>query len=221
VLTGALVTAASPESNSGTTAAPAIRLKTISARVTSKGTSLVIEATEPVPYVATRPDPLTLLIDFRNVAADAVTSTVAPDEKSAIQSVAVEQAEAGSDANGLAGPRIRIKLSEPVGYHARASRNTVVIDFDKSEKPDKKSKTPPYVLPPAPPAANSGASGQDLLLSRVDSKAVDPIAALGLNTDASRPRTTPAKADAQAAQGGRVGAALPPPPQAAVQAQAP
>jgi type IV pilus assembly protein PilQ len=227
VLTGALVSASSPESNSGATAAPAIRLKTISSRVTSKGTSLVIEATEPVPYVATRPDPLTLLIDFRNVAADAVISTVAPDEKSAIESVAIEQAqaqaEAGGDGGGLTGPRIRIKLSEPVGYRARASRNTVVIDFDKSDKSDKKSKTPPYVLPPT--TRNTAGDGQDPLLSRVDSKAVDPIAALGLNTDASRPRTAtaPAAAIAQATQSGRVGAALPPAPapQPAVQAQAP
>jgi type IV pilus assembly protein PilQ len=218
-MTGALVTASSPESNSGATATPAIRLKTISSRVTSKGTSLVIEATEPVPYVATRPDPLTLLIDFRNVAADAVTSTVAPDVKSAIESVAIEQAQAEGDAGGLAGPRIRIKLSEPVAYRARASRNTVVIDFDKSEKSDKKSKTPPYVLPPTTRATNAGA-GQDPLLSRVDSKAVDPIAALGLNADASRP--APAAAGAQATQSGRVGAALPqaPAPQPAVQAQA-
>ena len=227
VLTGALVSASSPESSSGAAATPAIRLKTISSRVTSKGTSLVIEATEPVPYVATRPDPLTLLIDFRNVAADAVISTVAPDEKSAIESVAIEQAqaqaEAGGDGGGLTGPRIRIKLSEPVGYRARASRNTVVIDFDKSEKSDKKSKTPPYVLPPT--TRNTAGDGQDPLLSRVDSKAVDPIAALGLNTDASRPRTAtaPAAATAQATQSGRVGAALPPAPapQPAVQAQAP
>jgi type IV pilus assembly protein PilQ len=224
-MTGALVTASSPESNSGATATPAIRLKTISSRVTSKGTSLVIEATEPVPYVATRPDPLTLLIDFRNVAADAVISTVAPDEKSAIESVAIEQAqaEADRDAGGLTGPRIRIKLSEPVAYRARASRNTVVIDFDKSEKSDKKIKTPPYVLPPTTRATNAGA-GQDPLLSRVDSKAVDPIAALGLNADASRPSTAPAPAaaGAQATQSGRVGAALPqaPAPQPAVQAQA-
>jgi len=220
VLTGALVSASSPESSSGATATPAIRLKTISSRVTSKGTSLVIEATEPVPYVATRPDPLTLLIDFRNVAADAVTSTVAPDVKSAIESVAVEQVD--GDAAGLAGPRIRIKLSEPVGYQARASRNTVVIDFDKTEKSDKKSKTPPYVLPPTTRASSADA-GQDPLLSRVDSKAIDPIAALGLNTDASRSRTVPAAADAQATQSGRVGAALPqgPAPQPAVQAQAP
>ena len=49
-----------------------MRLKTISARVSAKGASLVIEATEPVAYVATRPDPLTVLLDFRNVGADGV-----------------------------------------------------------------------------------------------------------------------------------------------------
>ena len=116
VLTGALVSASSPESSSGATATPAIRLKTISSRVTSKGTSLVIEATEPVPYVATRPDPLTLLIDFRNVAADAVISSVAPDEKSAIESVAVEQASDAAGRRAIADwvDRIRSKVRSNV-----------------------------------------------------------------------------------------------------------
>ena len=45
-----------------------VRLKTISARVHSKGASLVIEATDPVGYVAARPDPLTITLDFRNVS---------------------------------------------------------------------------------------------------------------------------------------------------------
>src|SRR6476646_591298 len=112
VLTGALVTAASPEPGAGAATTPTVRLKTISSRVTSKGTSLVIEATEPVPYVATRPDPLTLLIDFRNVAAGAVTSTIADDVKSAIVSVAVESVEADA-APGGASSRIRVALSEP------------------------------------------------------------------------------------------------------------
>ncbi len=49
--------------------AVAVRLKAISARVNAKGASLVIEATEPVAYTTSRPDPLTLLLDFRNVAA--------------------------------------------------------------------------------------------------------------------------------------------------------
>ena len=61
----ALVNASAPP----TTLGP-VRLKAISARVNAKGASLTIEASEPVAYTATRPDPLTLLLDFRNVAAN-------------------------------------------------------------------------------------------------------------------------------------------------------
>ena len=46
------------------TGAPAItaaRLKAISAHVSAKNVTLVIEATEPVPYVTMAPDPLTVL----------------------------------------------------------------------------------------------------------------------------------------------------------------
>ena len=204
VLTSALVTASSPESSSGAATTPAIRLKTISSRVTSKGTSLVIEASEPVPYVATRPDPLTLLIEFRNVSADTVTSTVAADVKSAITSVAVEPGES-ADASQQGSPRIRVTLSEPVAYRARANRNTVVIEFDKAAEKDKKSKTPPYVLPPSTRAA--GDVAQDGLLAKVDSTAVDPIAALGLDNPAAGgragvvpPKAAPLKAAPAAAQ---------------------
>jgi type IV pilus assembly protein PilQ len=178
-MAGALVTASSSASSSGAATTPSIRLKTISSRVTNKGTSLVIEASEPVPYVTTRPDPLTLLIDFRNVAADTVTSSVAADAKSAIASVAVEQRD--DDPNGSASPRVRVTLSEPVAYRARASRNTVIIDFEKTDKADRKGKTPPYVLPPATRAANTADPASGTLLSHVDSTAVDPIAALGLD----------------------------------------
>ena len=41
--------------------------------VTTQGPAVVIEATEPVAYTVNRPDPLTLVVDLRNVAvADAV-----------------------------------------------------------------------------------------------------------------------------------------------------
>ena len=64
---GALVNASGPAAGPPTT-----RLKTISARANSGGASLVIEASEPVGYSLTRPDPLTVLVDFRNVSyADA------------------------------------------------------------------------------------------------------------------------------------------------------
>ena len=61
-------------------AAPSAKLKSISERQGRGGPSLVIEASEPVPYMTTRPDPLTVLLDFRNVGAEGVTNAVAVEE---------------------------------------------------------------------------------------------------------------------------------------------
>ena len=207
VLAGGLVTASGPDSSSGAPTAPVVRLKSISSRVTSKGTSLIIEATEPVPYVATRPDPLTLFIDFRNVAAEGVTSAVAADAKSPIAAVSVEPGEQDSPASS----RIRVMLSEPVAHHVRANRNTVVIDFDKGS-----AKTAPYVLPPATRAQTPSAGAPDALqaLAQAERTTVDPVAALGLDK-------LGAVAVPLAAQASRAGAALPPTPQASSQAPAP
>ena len=72
-----LATAASSVSRAAGTAAtiPAAKLTTISSRGDARSATLVIEATEPVPYVATRPDPLTVTIDFRNVVPGAVAAS--------------------------------------------------------------------------------------------------------------------------------------------------
>ena len=181
VLAGALAGASSEESRNGTTAAPIVRLKTITSRATSAGTSLVIEASDPVPYVATRPDPLTLYIDFRNVSVDGLASFAA-NAKGPIAGIAIEPGEAGGS------PRVRVNLSQPVAHRVRADRNTVVIDFDKANP-----KGTPYVMPPpsakpivvvSAPVANSPEAMQALVMS--NRAAVDPIAALGLN--AAKPR---------------------------------
>ena len=141
------------------------RLKSISSHITAKGASLVIETSEPVGYVATRPDPLTVLVDFRNVVADGVASSVPENAKSPIGTVNVEP----TDSLGAPTSRVRIVLTQPVGHHVRADRNTIVIDFDKP------GKGAPYVLPPERPAA------------------LDPIAALGLNASAPKaPGSAPA-----------------------------
>jgi type IV pilus assembly protein PilQ len=200
VLAGSLAGASSGESRNGTTAvAPVVHLKTITSRATSAGTSLVIEASDPVPYVATRPDPLTLYIDFRNVSVDGLAS-VAANAKGPIAGITVEPGEAGGS------PRVRVNLSQPVAHRVRADRNTVVIDFDKANP-----KGAPYVMPPpsakpivvSAPVANSPEAMQALVMS--NRAAVDPIAALGLNR--AKPR----------AQLGQVGQA----PQAQAPDQAP
>src|SRR6185436_13246100 len=115
------------------TASP--RLKAISARVGSKGASLTIEATEPVGYSLTRPDPMTVLVDFRNVAMADVANTVVANAKSPIAAVTVEPYES----MGASASRVRIVLAQPVPHRVRSERNTVVVDFDKPS-----AKSAPY-----------------------------------------------------------------------------
>jgi type IV pilus assembly protein PilQ len=188
MLAGGLAAASSGES-SNVPPTPSVRLKTITSRATTTGTSLVIEASDPVPYVATRPDPLTVFIDFRNVTAEGLASFVARG-KAPIADVAVEPGDRAAGGS----PRVRINLSQPVAYHVRADRNSVVVDFDRA--PAKAAATVvPAVMPTAVRAASSqpAAHAADPLQSLVVSTraAVDPIAALGLNATAAAQAQTP------------------------------
>ncbi len=163
-----------------------VRLKTISSHVHSKGASLVIEATDPVGYVASRPDPLTITVDFRNVIGDGVANSVASNAKGPIAGVSVETLES----LGAPTSRVRITLSQPVAHRVRSDRNTIVIDLDK---PTGK----PYVLPVAAEqsaGANGVAPDAMKALEIAQSPVVDPIAALGLTIPPSVPQTTGAPA---------------------------
>jgi type IV pilus assembly protein PilQ len=181
---GGLVNASAPAG----TATP-VQLKAISARVNAKGASLVIEASEPVAYTISRPDPLTVLLDFRNVAAGDVANSVAADVKSPIARVSVEAAES----LGAPASRVRIALSQPVAHHVRSERNTVVVDFDKPS-----AKAAPFVLPPA---TKSGAgAAPDAMLALRNAPAQDPIAALGLETAVGGPSAAPTPVVATAVQ---------------------
>ena len=176
---GALVNASGP-SGAVTTS---VRLKAISAHVNAKGASLVIEASEPVAYTATRPTPLTVLLDFRNVVAGEVANSVVASANSPIASVSIEATESlGSPAS-----RVRVTLAQPVAHRVRSDRNTVVIEFDKPS-----AHAAPYVLPS--PAARRSGPAPDAMLALQNVATVDPIAALGLDLPASGPSSTPAPA---------------------------
>lgn len=151
---------------------PEARLTAITSKVSAKSASLVIEASEPVPYVTTRPDPLTIVLDFRNVAADRLSKIVQPTDKSAITGVAIEDAQS----MGAKVSRVRISLAEPLAHRVRAERNTVVVDIERGS-----SKGAPIVMPPVARQAEAAA--------RIEVPAVDPVAALGLNGSTSQSTT--------------------------------
>ena len=187
-----LATAASTNSRAAGTATniPGAKLTTISSRGDGRGATLVIEASEPVPYVATRPDPLTVLIDFRNVDAGAVASKLAAQTNSPITSVAVESAESmGSPVS-----RVRIALAQPVAHHVRADRNRVLVEFSNVEAPRVTAGVPAVPTPSAQATVQS---------------AVDPVAALRLTDPVQASGTrTPAPAG-QAAAGAQNAAVSP------------
>jgi type IV pilus assembly protein PilQ len=170
---GAFVKAAAPPDTRAS-----VRLTAISARVGSKGASLIIEASEPVAYTTSRPDPLTVLLDFRNVGGQEVANSVAADVKSPIARVSVETAES----LGAPASRVRIALSKPVAHHVRSERNTVVVDFERPSV-----KAAPYVLPPAARRSGGEPPAPDAMQALHETPAQDPIAALGLDNAVGGP----------------------------------
>jgi len=162
----------------GSAGAPDARLKAISTRIGATGASLVIEATEPVPYVATRPDPLTVFLDFRNVATEGLVNSVKTDVRSPVARVSLEPA----DSLGVPLSRLRIVLTDPVGYRVRSDRNRVVIDFER-----------PLPKPTMDPLREAAGAHRD-------APPVDPIAALGLASTSSgaQPSARNVAADAAA-----------------------
>lgn len=154
-----------PGTAADTPAAPSATLKAISERSGAKGPLLVIEASEPVPYLTTRPDPLTILLDFRNVGAEAVANSVASKSGNLVTAVDVERLIS----MGVPLARVRISLAEPVAHLVRSDRNTVVVELDRGAR-----RRVPYVMPPA----TRGLPDAMQALAQLDAPAADPIAAL-------------------------------------------
>ncbi|HVH25392.1 MAG TPA: type IV pilus secretin PilQ [Vicinamibacterales bacterium] len=170
VTAGTLLRAAPP-------AAPGIegpRLKAISSRMHNKGASLVIEATDPVGYVASRPDPLTIAVDFRNVSGDGVQNSVTADPSSPITAVTVEPI----DALGVPVSRVRVTLSEPVAHQVRSDRNSIVVELDK---PTGRPYVRPVVLEQNSGTVSVPDAMKALEVAQAQTPvAADPLAALGL-----------------------------------------
>ena len=101
-----------------------VRLVGVSAESAGKTAAVLIESTEPAAYAISRPDPLTLLVDLRDVALGDVTSAVSP--KGPVAGVTVEQATS----NGSPVARVRVALTSPSTYRVKSSRNVIRLDLE-------------------------------------------------------------------------------------------
>ena len=92
--------------------------------VSAAGNAILIEATEPVAYSVSHPDPLTVIVEMRNVSAADARNDVRG--QGAIAAVRVEQANA---VDGRAIARVRLALARPADYRVRSARNTIRVEL--------------------------------------------------------------------------------------------
>src|SRR4029077_9052809 len=104
------------------------QLKALSAKAGRRITTLTIETSDPVPYLTNRPDPLTLLVDLRQVEAAYVVKRV-PGAEGVIAGVTVEES---LSPDGVKLTRVRIRLTQPAAHQVRAKRNLIYVDLDSA-----------------------------------------------------------------------------------------
>jgi type IV pilus assembly protein PilQ len=104
---------------------PRARLSVVSAKASVHGASVLIEASEPVAYVTTRPDPLTVLVDLRNVSTAGASNRIATSPVGPIAAVTFEDARA---ADGAAVARVKILLAAPAKHQVHSERNMIQVD---------------------------------------------------------------------------------------------
>ena len=92
--------------------------------VSSHDNAVLIESTEPVAYAVSRPDPLTLLVDLRNVSVADARASVVPD--GSVAEIKLEQAVA---VDGASLARVRMSLTGPSEYQVRSARNTIRVEL--------------------------------------------------------------------------------------------
>jgi type IV pilus secretin PilQ/predicted competence protein len=126
----------------------AAQLKTLSVKAGRRITTLTIETSDPVSYLTDRPDPLTLLVDLRQVDAARVANG-AKQGQGAIAGVSVEDAVGG---DGARVARVRITLTQPAAHQVRAKRNLIYVDLDTAFPLSSKNTSSTIAPPNATPA---------------------------------------------------------------------
>ena len=150
----------------------AAMLKRIASRVDGRMGVIAIEATTPVPYIASQPDPKTFVVELRDVVAVGFQNEFAADPRNPIASVQVEHAAAN---DGTIVARVRMLLDQPMRPRVRSSRNVIYVEAERA------TATTPVAAPaatPAPAAAPASAAAVNAVSAPVAAPAVEPAVSL-------------------------------------------
>ena len=125
-------------------------LKSISSRLDGALSTVLIEASEPVAYLTSQPDPLTVLVDLRNVSAATIAGRPIADVLAPVSGVAVEYASAP---DGAPVARVRVNLDRAAKHRVRASRNTILVEVQRDGTAAVPTPAPEIIKSPVPAKA--------------------------------------------------------------------
>ena len=131
-------------------AIPLAHLNAVSATAGAGGTSVTIETSEPVAYVATRPDPLTVMVELRNVTSTGVRNRLAGVAVGAVAAATIEDARA---ADGATVARVRLLLASPARHAVRSERALIHVNVEPEAGEANAPSTPPAAAASADVAA--------------------------------------------------------------------
>jgi len=106
-------------------------LKRIASRVDDRAGIISIEASDPVPYVASQPDPRTFVIEMRDVVAVGFADNFTVDPRVPVAGVRVEN---GRAFDGSSVARVSLDLVPPIRPRVRSSRNVIFIEADRLDR---------------------------------------------------------------------------------------
>src|SRR5258705_11412290 len=106
-------------------------LKRITSRVDDRAGVISIEASHPVAYVASQPDPRTFVVEMRDVLAVGFADNFKVDPRVPISAVHVENARA---VDGAVVTRVNVALAQPIRPRVRSSRNVIYVEADRLDR---------------------------------------------------------------------------------------
>jgi len=106
-------------------------LKRIASRVDDRAGVISIEASDPVPYVASQPDPRTFVVEMRDVVAAGFADNFKVDPRVPVAAVRVEN---GRAFDGSSVARVSLDLVQPVRPRVRSARNVIFVEADRLDR---------------------------------------------------------------------------------------
>jgi len=150
----------------------AAMLKRIASRVDGRMGVIAIEATTPVPYIASQPDPKTFVVELRDVVAVGFQNEFSADPRNPIASVQVEDAAAN---DGTIVARVRMNLDQPMRPRVRSSRNVIYVEAERAAVAATPVATPAAAPTPAgAPAPTAAAPAPAASAAPVSAPAATP-----------------------------------------------